>query len=174
MKRFPLPKGVTDPSSFALFSDGACRGNPGPGAWGCMGQDHTGRVVFEASGAATHTTNNRMEMAGVLEGLKALADYLHADAPNAPVPLETILVAVYSDSKYLVDGMNRWVQGWQARGWKKKNKTAPENLALWQELQRRREMFGQMSFHWVKGHAGHPQNEHCDLLANQALDKAGY
>lgn len=159
----PLPDLPGDFDYFA-FSDGACRGNPGPGAWGSVVQDHTGLVVYEASSVEMNTTNNKMELQGAIEALKFIARELNRDAH----------VALLSDSKYCVDGMNSWVAGWKKRGWKKADKKAPENLELWQDLDAVTESLGKVEFHWVKGHSGHPQNEKCDQLANVALDDAGF
>lgn len=158
-----------DASSFALFSDGACRGNPGPGAWGMLGQDGQGVVLFEASGVDLVTTNNRMELMGAIESLRALEQYLKTEKKSL-----SIGVYLYSDSRYVLDGLSSWIAGWKARGWKKADKKAPENLDLWIELDEISSKFSALKTIWVKGHSGHPQNERCDLLANQALDEAGY
>ena len=83
-------------------------------------------------------------------------------------------VYLYSDSKYVVDGMKSWVKGWKARGWKKADKKAPENVELWKELDTVAAGFWQIEYHWVKGHSGHPQNERCDQIANMALDDSGF
>jgi len=147
----------------ALFTDGGCRGNPGPGAWGFVIQDHKATILAEESDSNEHTTNNQMEMLAVLEGLNWIAEFGHHKQ-----------VRVYSDSTYVVKGMNEWVQGWKARGWKKADKKAPDNLEIWQKLDAKRDEFESLEFYWVKGHAGHPQNERCDQLVNQALDEAGY
>lgn len=144
--------------ALALYSDGACRGNPGPGAWGCLAQNARGDILFEASGAEEETTNNKMELQGAIEALVRAGPY-----QEAPVFL-------FSDSKYVVDGLEKWVPGWKKRGWKKSDKKNPENLDLWKKLDELREHFLCLRFLWVKGHGGHPQNEYCDLLANRALD----
>ena len=160
---FVLPKEISTPGAVAVFTDGACRGNPGPGAYGFMIQDQTGAVVAEGSDIATHTTNNKMELMGVIKGLEMVQDAL-------PFANE---IYVYTDSKYVVDGINSWVAGWKRRGWKKADNKVPENIDLWKSLDM---LATQMSpkFNWVKGHAGHPQNEYVDQLANIALDKNGY
>lgn len=166
----PLPSEVqARPNRFGLFSDGACRGNPGPGAWGMLGQDHQGQLLFEASGVEMLTTNNRMELMGAIESLRALQAVL-AERSLAPKDVEVYL---YSDSRYVLDGLNSWLESWKARGWKKADKKPPENLELWQELDELRAFYPSLSMVWVKGHSGHPQNEKCDWLANQALDEAG-
>ncbi len=154
-------------NSYALFSDGACRGNPGPGAWACMGQDKSGKVIFSDAQAESHTTNNKMEMKGAIAALDNLQNYI------AEKNLKLTEILLFTDSKYIVDGINKWVPGWKDRGWKKADKKAPENLDLWQRLDELHHKLP-VEFHWVKGHAGHPQNEFCDSLANKILDHEGY
>ena len=168
---FPLPDEIfEDKQSFAIFSDGACRGNPGPGAWGSLAQDSSGLVLFEASGVDLQTTNNRMELEGAIQGLIALKKY----CIESSLDLEMTSTYLYSDSKYVVDGMTRWVYSWKGRGWKKADKKEPENLDQWKTLDELVQEFYKVHFRWVKGHAGHPQNEKCDELANQALDESGF
>ena len=111
---FPLPLEIKGSNVFALFSDGACRGNPGPGGWGAMGQDSKGKVLFEIKGAEPSTTNNCMEMKGALKAL----DTLKSSIKNS----NNTQVTLYSDSQYVVKGMNQWVKSWKARGWKKADK----------------------------------------------------
>ncbi len=149
---------------YLAFSDGACRGNPGPGAWGSLVQKNDESIVFEGSGVETNTTNNRMELQGAIECLK----FLEAQGK------EKAFILLFSDSKYVVDGLSQWVKGWKARGWKKADKKVPENVELWQELDSLSEKFSNIKLRWVKGHSGHPQNEYCDQLANKALDEAGF
>lgn len=163
-EEFPIPDAWKDKYDAYCFSDGACRGNPGPGAWGSLIQVGTGEVIFEGSDFENPTTNNRMEMTGALRCLLELRQSNESGAK----------IIVVSDSKYLVDGMNSWVAGWKKRGWKKADKKTPENVDLWQDLDEARSYFSQVDFFWVKGHAGHPQNERCDQLANEALDNAGH
>lgn len=150
-------------NALALFTDGACRGNPGPGSYGFVVQAHTGDIILEGAKAFEHTTNNKMELSGVIEGIKALKDQL--------TPFTHLYV--YTDSKYVVDGMKSWVAGWKKRGWKKADKKTPENVDRWMELD---QLSSLCHFHfiWIKGHAGHPQNEYVDGLANIALDESGY
>lgn len=163
MANFELPKEVHGQSDFfCVFSDGACRGNPGPGAWGYMIQDESGKVLVEDSEVENPTTNNRMELIGAIEGIKSAINF---DSSST--------VYIYSDSRYLVDGISKWVEGWKKRGWKKSDNKVPENVDLWQSLDELNSDY-KLRFFWVKGHAGHPQNENCDLLANKALDQAGY
>ncbi len=163
---YPLPREI-GAGHYALFSDGACRGNPGPGAWAAIGQNSEGDIIFEAAGVDARTTNNQMELQAAIESFKQLKNVWHEEKiMDAPV-------FFYSDSQYVVKGLNEWMAGWKRRGWKKADKKEPENLTFWQELDRVVQGFSELSALWVKGHAGHPQNEHCDQLANQALDEAG-
>ncbi len=150
--------------SYYAFSDGACRGNPGPGAWGSLVQDHEGLVVYEASSVEVNTTNNRMELQGAIEALKFIQTEFGTQGA----------IALVSDSKYVVDGIKSWVEGWKRRGWKKADGKTPENIQQWQELDHVVGKFNNIHFFWVKGHSGHPQNEKCDQLANEALDDAGF
>lgn len=157
---FPIPKELENASDgLALFSDGGCRGNPGPGAYGFLAQNAKGEVVKEQAGFFDHTTNNRMELQGAISAL----EFAHSNYHSKPIFL-------FTDSKYVVDGINSWVEGWKRRGWKKADKKAPENLEYWQKLD---ELARQTKaeFLWVKGHAGHPQNERADQLANECMDE---
>ena len=142
-----------------VFTDGASRGNPGRGGWGALlrFRDTKGKVhEREMSQGYTKTTNNRMEIMGVISALEALKRKCH--------------VHVYSDSKYLVNAFNeKWVYGWEKKNWKNANKETVKNVDLWQRLLnvvRKHEV----EFSWVHGHAGHPENERCDTLATQAAD----
>ena len=132
-----------------IYSDGACSGNPGPGGWGailrCDGREK------EISGGEAHTTNNRMELTGVIEALSALK-----------YPCK---VRVTTDSKYVVDGITKgWAKGWKKRGWKKSDGKPALNPELWEKLLELLEMHD-VEFAWIKGHAGHEENERCDRLA---------
>ena len=158
-----LPTPILNSDEIALYSDGACRGNPGPGSWAFIAQNHEGELVHSRSGVSKLTTNNKMELQGVIEGLLFVSDQ----------PQNFKKIFFYTDSKYVVDGITSWVKGWKRRGWKKADKKAPENLEQWQELDQLNEKFN-VEFIWVKGHAGHPQNELCDRLANEALDAQGF
>lgn len=132
-----------------IFSDGACSGNPGPGGYGTILR--FGDVQKELSGGSADTTNNRMELTGVIEGLKALKE-----------PCDVVLT---TDSKYVVDSITKkWVYSWQKNGWKKADKKPALNVDLWQQLLPLLEIH-RVEFVWVKGHAGHPENERCDQLA---------
>lgn len=163
---FPLPEEMRDlTEGLALFSDGACRGNPGPGAWGILIQDTKKDIILKSSGVEVQTTNNRMELSGVIQGLREIIGSgfdLHRP------------VFVYSDSRYVVEGMKSWVLGWKERGWKKADGKAPENVELWKTLDELSLNFSSLHFIWVKGHAGHPQNEYCDQMCNQALNDSGF
>ncbi|MBE7035530.1 MAG: ribonuclease HI [Ruminococcaceae bacterium] len=144
----------TEKKHVTMYTDGACSGNPGPGGWGtilCYGAHR-----LELSGGYRLTTNNRMEIYAVLSGLKRLK--------------ESCIVDVYSDSKYVVDAVNQgWVYGWKKKNWIKSNKEKAQNPDLWQalldEMQRH-----DVTFHWVKGHDGHPENERCDEMAVAAYN----
>jgi|GEM_PF-89345 len=155
---------------FALYTDGACRGNPGPGAWGSIGLDHEGKEIFEASGVEMLTTNNKMELEAVIQGMERF----HLLCQERSLASGQFEIHLYADSRYVIDGLEQWIPGWKARGWKKADNKSPENLELWQKL----DMLCAGPFrplcHWVKGHDGHPQNEYCDTLANRALDEAGF
>ncbi|MBR3680081.1 MAG: ribonuclease HI [Oscillospiraceae bacterium] len=136
-----------------IFSDGACSGNPGPGGWGTILRFRTKDAVHEKelSGGEAHTTNNRMELSAVIAGLRALK-----------MPCDVTLT---TDSKYVVDSIQKgWVYSWKKKGWIKSDKKPALNVDLWEELLPLLAMH-QVSFVWVKGHAGHPENERCDHLA---------
>lgn len=165
---YPVPEEIlSNDLGVAIFSDGACRGNPGVGAWACMAQNAAGDILFESSGVDANTTNNRMELEGVISGMKCLIDDMGGLSHTGKIE-----VHVYTDSKYIVDGMNQWIQGWKQRGWRKADNKVPENLEYWKRLDEITTFFWSVNFHWVKGHSGHPQNEHCDRLCNQAIDEA--
>ncbi len=137
-----------------IYTDGACRGNPGPGGWGAI-LVYRGREK-ELSGGERETTNNRMELTAVIEALAALK--------------EPCRVTLTSDSKYVVDAMLQgWAQNWRARGWKKPDKSAALNPDLWERLLDLAERH-EIKWVWVKGHAGHPYNERCDSLATAFAD----
>ena len=132
-----------------LYTDGACSGNPGPGGWGAI-LEYKG-VEKEFSGGEDQTTNNRMELTAVIEGLKKLK--------------EPCVVELYSDSKYVIDGLEKgWAKSWQSRGWKKADKKPALNPDLWEQLLALTDIHT-MHYHWVKGHADNPKNNRCDQLA---------
>jgi ribonuclease HI len=165
---FPPPENLGE-NGFAVYSDGACRGNPGPGAWGMVAQSSDGTVLFYDSGVEDHSTNNRMELQGAIEGLTSLIEFF--EKQDISLDSEVRLV---SDSKYVLDGISKWVPGWKARGWKKADKKEPENVERWKNLDEIVGEFSNISYEWVRGHQGHPQNEYCDQLANLALDSKGF
>ena len=132
-----------------IFTDGACKGNPGPGGWGTLLR--MGQHEKEMSGGEDDTTNNRMEMMAALRGLEAL--------------IEPCEVDLYSDSKYLLDGMTKWIHGWKKRGWVNASKKPVRNADLWHELIAASGKHT-VHWHWVKGHSGHPENERVDALAS--------
>lgn len=131
-----------------IFTDGACSGNPGPGGWGALLR-YNG-VEKELSGAEPETTNNRMEMTAAIRGLESLKRPCRVD--------------LYTDSQYLQLGVSQWMAGWKAKGWPARIK----NQDLWKELDALLQIHD-VHFHWVKGHAGHPENERADVLATQAI-----
>ena len=135
-----------------VFTDGACLGNPGPGGWGAILRYKTSEK--EISGYSPDTTNNRMELTAVVEALSALK--------------ERCRVTVYTDSRYLRDGITSWIQRWKRNGWKTAAKTAVKNQDLWEALDRICQKH-QIEWRWVKGHAGHPENERADELAREAI-----
>lgn len=164
----PAPQEIAlEPMSVALYSDGGCRGNPGPGAYAFLVQNHAGEILAEGSEYESMTTNNKMELSGPIRGLKDLCEILPAKGRD---PLLT-KVKVITDSKYVVDGMKSWLAGWKARGWKKADGKTPENLELWQGLDQVNKNFMEIEWVWVKGHVGHPQNEYCDRKANELMDE---
>lgn len=138
-----------------IYTDGACRGNPGPGGWGAMlsSGDHEKTL----NGFERQTTNNRMELTAAIMALRELKRPCHVD--------------LHTDSQYLRKGITEWIHGWQKRGWKTAARQPVKNAELWQDLliesQRHR-----VEWHWVKGHSGHPGNERADALANAAIDAA--
>ena len=143
-----------------IYTDGSARGNPdGPGGYGCVLHyvDTTGELhPREYSAGYKQTTNNRMELMAAIAGLEAL---------TRPCQVE-----LYSDSKYLVDAFNQhWIEGWLKKGWKRGKNEPVKNVDLWQRLLKAKAPH-QVSFHWVKGHDGHPENERCDQLATSAAD----
>ncbi len=168
-RSYPLPKEVEE-NEYAVFSDGACRGNPGPGSWGVMAQDSKGAVLFEASSFDEETTNNRMELLGAQKGLEILDDYLNEES----VDPKSVKVYLYSDSNYVVQGLNSWRHNWKKKGWKKSDNKPVDNLEYWKSLDQETEKFFAVQAIWVKGHANHPQNERCDQLCNEILDKEGF
>ena len=140
-------KGVT------IYTDGACSGNPGPGGWGAIliHGDHR----KEMNGGEADTTNNRMELMAAIEALEALKGPCRVD--------------LYTDSIYVRDGIRSWIDNWKRNGWKTASKKPVKNSDLWQRLDAARDRHD-VRWHWVKGHAGHPENERADELARQGLN----
>lgn len=134
-----------------IFTDGACKGNPGPGGWGVV--IRSGTREKELSGGEPLTTNNRMELMAAIKGLEALT--------------RPCRVALYTDSNYVRDGITKWTRGWIRNGWKTADRKPVKNADLWQALIAA-EAPHRIEWHWVKGHAGHPENERADALASAA------
>lgn len=138
-----------------IFTDGACKGNPGPGGWGALLR--MGAHEKELSGGDPDTTNNRMEMTAVIRALNAL--------------IEPCEVRLHTDSRYVIDGITRWVHGWQKNGWVNASKKPVRNAELWHDLIDAVRPH-QIEWIWVKGHSGHPENERVDRLACDAAEQA--
>ena len=136
-----------------VYSDGACRNNPGPGGWGVLIRQ--GGRERELHGFEPSTTNNRMELTAVIRALEALA-------PGAPV-------RVYTDSQYVQKGISAWIHDWKRRGWRTADKKPVKNVDLWMRLDELARGH-HVEWHWVRGHAGHPENERADALANKGID----
>ncbi|HEX7865574.1 MAG TPA: ribonuclease HI [Variovorax sp.] len=140
-----------------IYTDGACKGNPGPGGWGAWLK--SGATEKDLFGGELNTTNNRMELTAVIEGLAALKR-----------PCKVLL---YLDSQYVRKGITEWIRGWKAKGWVTASKQPVKNVELWQRLDKLVAEGGhQIEWRWVKGHSGDPGNERADMLANKGVDKA--
>jgi ribonuclease HI len=135
-----------------IFTDGACSGNPGPGGWGVVLRWNG--VEKELFGGEAETTNNRMELTAAIRGLESLK--------------RPVTVRLYTDSEYVKKGITEWIHGWKARGWKTAAKDPVKNADLWQALDAARSRH-EVTFHWVRGHAGHPENERADALARRGV-----
>jgi ribonuclease HI len=144
---------MTELPMVEMFTDGACRGNPGPGGWGAL--IRMGEHEKELSGGEAHTTNNRMELLAAIRGLEALK--------------RPCRVALHTDSMYVRDGITKWIHGWRRNGWRTSDKKPVKNAELWQELCAAAEPH-RVEWKWVRGHAGHPENERVDQLACAAAD----
>jgi ribonuclease HI len=142
-------------SDVEIFTDGACRGNPGPGGWAAILR-YRG-VEKELSGYEPNTTNNRMEMTAAIAGLEALK--------------RPCRVRLYSDSQYLRDGITKWIEGWKKRGWRTADRQPVKNVDLWQRLAAAAAPHA-VVWEWVRGHAGHPENERADALARSRIAEA--
>ncbi|HWS75028.1 MAG TPA: ribonuclease HI [Quisquiliibacterium sp.] len=136
-----------------IYTDGACKGNPGPGGWGALLR--YGGNEKELFGGERQTTNNRMELLAVIRALEAL---------NRPMR-----VSVHTDSQYVQKGISEWISGWKARGWKTADRKPVKNADLWRELDALAARH-EVRWHWVRGHAGHPENERADVLANRGVE----
>jgi ribonuclease HI len=141
--------------SVTIHTDGACKGNPGPGGWGAL-LEYNGRAR-ELKGFEVNTTNNRMELLAAISALETLRESCRVD--------------LYTDSVYVRSGIREWLPGWKARGWKTADKKPVKNQDLWERLDRAAARH-QVEWHWVKGHAGNPGNEAADRLANEAIAEA--
>jgi ribonuclease HI len=135
-----------------IFTDGACSGNPGPGGWGAILRFNG--ATKELSGGEANTTNNRMELMAAISGLNALKEPCQVD--------------LYTDSNYVKDGIGGWIDGWKRNGWKTAAKQPVKNAELWQALDKARQRH-KVTWHWVKGHAGHIENERADELARLGM-----
>lgn len=141
-------------SEVVIYTDGACRGNPGPGGWGALMR--AGEHERELKGGEPDTTNNRMELQAVIEALQALK--------------RPCRVQLYTDSRYVRDGITQWMPQWKRRGWRTASKQPVKNRDLWQALDEAAARHD-IEWHWVEGHSGVPGNERADELANQAIDE---
>ena len=146
------PSSQTDKKKVYLFTDGACSGNPGPGGWGAILRFNA--LEKELLGHDPWTTNNRMELTGVIEALRALKEPCH--------------VIITTDSRYLKDGITGWIHTWKRNGWKTSRKEAVKNKDLWEALDEAAQRH-EIEWHWIKGHSGHAENERCDRLAQEAI-----
>ncbi len=140
-------------TTIEIFSDGACRGNPGPGGWGALLR--SGEHEKELYGGELETTNNRMEMTAVIRAVEQVKR-----------PSRLIIT---TDSRYVLQGVEEWLAGWKKRGWRTAGRKPVKNVDLWQQLDLLLQPH-EVTWHWVKGHAGHPENERADLLANRGCD----
>ena len=147
---------MTELPQVEIATDGACKGNPGPGGWGAVIRMGTREKLL--SGSEALTTNNRMEMTAAISGLNALT--------------KPCRVTLSTDSRYVMDGLTKWIEGWQRNGWKTADKKPVKNADLWQELLDAAKPH-RIEWVWVKGHAGHPENERADRLASDAAVAAG-
>ena len=141
-----------NPQTVYIHTDGACKGNPGVGGWGALLR--YGQHEKELLGGAAETTNNRMELTAVIEALRALK--------------RSSRVQICTDSQYVKNGMESWIEGWKKNGWQTASKLPVKNADLWRELDTLVQQH-QVTWTWVKGHAGHPENERADALANQGV-----
>jgi ribonuclease HI len=143
---------LKDKKTVEIFTDGACSGNPGPGGWGALLRYKN--YEKELSGYSPQTTNNRMELTAVVEAIRALKEPCH--------------VILHTDSKYLKEGITRWIHKWKRNGWKTSAREPVKNRDLWEALDRATQRHD-VEWFWVRGHSGHPDNERCDQLARDAI-----
>jgi ribonuclease HI len=146
---------MTKLPTFELFTDGACLGNPGPGGWAYILRDSNGNEVV-GSGGSLDTTNQKMEVTAVLRALESLT--------------EPSIIEIHADSQYVTKGLTEWMDGWIAKGWKNAAKKPVANQHLWKPLADLLKIH-QVTTNWVKGHAGHPENERCDTIASAEAEK---
>ena len=138
-----------------IYTDGACRGNPGPGGWGAVLKHGSKEKTLH--GGEEATTNNRMELTAVIKALECLK------GNKWPIEITT-------DSKYVLQGITEWIEGWKRKGWRNASKKPVMNVDLWKQLDELVQQF-EIDWQWVKGHSGHPGNEHADELANRGIDE---
>ena len=144
----------TNSTTLKIYTDGACKGNPGPGGWGAL-LDYDGKIK-EINGYSANTTNNIMELTAVIKSLKQL---------NRPCN-----IIITTDSNYVKNGITKWIHNWKKNGWKTANKKPVKNKELWENLDSLTKSHT-IDWQWIKGHSGHPENERADTLANLAIDK---
>jgi ribonuclease HI len=142
--------------SVEIYTDGACKGNPGPGGWGALLR--YGKHEKQLYGGERETTNNRMELLAVIEGLRSLK--------------RASKVRITTDSQYVKNGITQWIHNWKRNGWKTAARKPVKNADLWQRLEQEVTRH-EISWHWVKGHSGHPENEMADSLANKGVEEMG-
>ncbi|MEM0899225.1 MAG: ribonuclease HI [Pseudomonadota bacterium] len=145
---------MSEPKKITIYTDGACSGNPGPGGWGAI-LDWNGKRR-EINGGEAETTNNRMELLAAINALGALKGGPHQ-------------VELYTDSSYVKDGISSWIHGWKRNGWRTASKKPVKNVELWQALDEAVSRHD-VNWNWVKGHAGHPENERADELAREGME----
>jgi len=140
-------------TNITVYTDGACSGNPGPGGWGVLIVTDSSESI-ELNGGEKHTTNNRMELTAAIEALKHFK--------------QSTKLTIYTDSVYVKEGISSWLDNWKARGWKTAAKKPVKNEDLWKELDKQNQIHD-VNWQWVKGHAGHPENERADYLARTGM-----
>lgn len=146
---------MTKTNNIIIYTDGGCRGNPGLGGWGVWLR--YGKIDKKLRGSEKMTTNNRMELTAAIKALEAIKS-------------TGIKIDLWTDSKYVMDGICKWINAWKLKNWKTANKKAVKNVDLWQKLDKLNQKH-QINWHWVKGHSGNEGNEIVDMLANQAMDE---